>query len=128
MSIRLSVAALSNLPESVKAPAYGREGLRAGILHFGVGNFHRAHQAVYLDALFSLGQDHDWAIIGAGRMPADAQMRDGSAGQDWLTTVVEQDNDRHDGPRHRLDDRLIAPDDRRPCSRGLTIRRSASSR
>ena len=35
-------------------------------MHFGVGNFHRAHQAVYLDDLFNAGHDHDWAIVGAG--------------------------------------------------------------
>ena len=40
--------------------------LKAGIVHFGVGNFHRAHQAVYLDDLFNAGRDHDWALVGAG--------------------------------------------------------------
>ena len=43
-----------------------RSVLKPGIVHFGVGNFHRAHQAVYLDDLFNMGLDHDWAIIGAG--------------------------------------------------------------
>ena len=40
--------------------------LSPGIVHFGVGNFHRAHQAVYLDRLMNVGRDHDWAIVGAG--------------------------------------------------------------
>src|SRR5262249_2258581 len=62
------------------------------ILHFGVGNFHRAHQAVYLDELLSTGRDHDWAIVGAGVLPADVAARARLKEQDWLTTVVEQDS------------------------------------
>ena len=46
---RLSAALLNDPPAGVAAPAYDRAALRQGILHFGVGNFHRAHQAVYLD-------------------------------------------------------------------------------
>ncbi len=42
------------------------QALTPGILHFGVGNFHRSHQAVYLDDLFNAGLDHDWALVGAG--------------------------------------------------------------
>src|SRR5690606_15521942 len=68
--------------------------LKAGIVHFGVGNFHRAHQAIYLDDLFNMGLDHDWAIVGAGVLPSDAAMREKLAGQDYLTTIVEQDNNR----------------------------------
>jgi mannitol 2-dehydrogenase len=60
-------------------------------LHFGIGNFHRAHQAVYLDDLFNAGRDHDWAIVGAGVLPSDAAGRDRLKDQDYLTTVVEQD-------------------------------------
>ena len=91
MSVKLSAAALSDLPAKVPAPRYNRSDLKAGILHFGVGNFHRAHQAVYLDDLFATGADHDWAIIGAGVLPSEAVMHEKLAAQDWLTTVVEQD-------------------------------------
>ena len=75
-------------------PAYARSDLSPGILHFGVGNFHRAHQASYLDYLFSTGQGQDWAIVGAGVMDGDRKARDLLAAQDWLTTVVEQEADR----------------------------------
>src|SRR5690606_30605452 len=68
-----------------------RDQLSAGIVHFGVGNFHRAHQAVYLDELFNLMIDRDWAIIGAGVRPADDEMRRKLVAQDFLTTVVEQE-------------------------------------
>lgn len=76
---------------SVQSPAYDRTELRPGIVHIGLGNFHRAHMAVYLDDLFAQGLDQDWAIIGAGVRPADAQMRDALLAQDCLSTVIELD-------------------------------------
>ncbi|PWC76964.1 mannitol dehydrogenase family protein [Azospirillum sp. TSH64] len=90
MTIALSAAILPDIAARASVPAYDRSALSAGILHFGVGNFHRAHQAVYLDSLFAGGRDHDWAILGAGVMPSDQRMRDALEPQDWLTTVVEQ--------------------------------------
>lgn len=91
MSVKLSSANLDKLPKSVATPRYDRSKLSGGILHFGVGNFHRAHQAVYLDDLFNSGRDHDWAIVGAGVLPSDAVARGKLKEQDWLTTCVEQD-------------------------------------
>ena len=91
MAIPLNDAALANLPEGVLAPAYDRAKLTPGILHVGVGNFHRAHMAVYLDRLFGTGEGHEWAICGAGVRPGDARMRAALEAQDWLTTVVELD-------------------------------------
>jgi mannitol 2-dehydrogenase len=91
MPVELSRNAFDDLKERAAVPAYDPAGLKAGIVHFGVGNFHRAHQAVYLDDLFNLGRDHDWALIGAGVRPADETMRSALERQDWLTTVVEQE-------------------------------------
>jgi len=85
----LDLTALPRLPETITRPAYARAALSPGILHIGVGNFHRAHMAVYLDRLFSLGEGLDWAIVGAGLRPADATMRDRLAAQDWLSSVTE---------------------------------------
>lgn len=82
---------LDGLPAGVSVPGYDRRALSPGVLHIGVGNFHRAHQAYYFHRLFELGQDHDWAIIGAGLMHFDTSMREKLAAQDWLTTVVELD-------------------------------------
>ena len=93
MSVKLSAAALARLPAGVAAPKYQRSDLSAGIVHIGVGNFHRAHQAVYLDDLFNAGRDHDWAIVGAGVRDADVTIREKLKEQDWLTTVVEQEAD-----------------------------------
>ncbi|MBK0329476.1 mannitol dehydrogenase family protein [Rhodobacteraceae bacterium F11138] len=94
--MRLSTDTLKNLPDGVAGPSYDRRALTPGILHIGLGNFHRAHQAVYLDALFDLGLDHDWAIIGAGIMPFDRERREMLDRQDYLTTVVEMSEDRRD--------------------------------
>ncbi|MGB8624131.1 MAG: mannitol dehydrogenase family protein [Paracoccaceae bacterium] len=91
MAVKLCNETLNELSPDVAVPAYDRAALSPGILHIGVGNFHRAHQAVYLDKLFNTGRDHDWAIVGAGVRPGDAAMRARLEQQDWLTTVVELD-------------------------------------
>ena len=92
MTTKLSAAALPAITTAA-TPAYDRSTLSPGIVHFGVGNFHRAHQAVYLDDLFATGSDHDWALVGAGVREADEAMRQKLMAQDWLTTVVEQEAD-----------------------------------
>jgi mannitol 2-dehydrogenase len=89
MNQSLNLANLVNLPSSVAKPRYARDELKAGILHIGAGNFHRAHQAVYLDDLFNAGKDLDWALMGAGIRAGDRAMRQALEPQDWLTTVVE---------------------------------------
>lgn len=94
MMTKLSLANLDAIKATAAIPAYDRSSLKAGIVHFGVGNFHRAHQAIYLDDLFNTGSDHDWAIIGAGVLPSDEAMRAKLEAQDFLTTVVEQDNNK----------------------------------
>src|SRR5271154_3843637 len=91
MSVRLSAAAFAHMPPGVAVPTYRRSDLSPGIVHFGVGNFHRAHQAAYLDVLFNSGRDRDWAIVGAGVRDPDVTVREKLEQQDWLTTVVEQE-------------------------------------
>ncbi len=87
--ISLKKNTLNNLTNSVKKPLYDLESIKPGIIHLGLGNFHRAHQALYLDDLFNMGLDHDWGIVGSGVMPHDAAMRKALFEQDLLTTVVE---------------------------------------
>jgi mannitol 2-dehydrogenase len=91
---KLNLVTVRGLRAEVTTPQYARSSLTPGIVHFGVGNFHRAHLAVYLDDLFNMGLNHDWAIIGAGVMPFDETMREKLSSQDYLTTVVEQDANR----------------------------------
>ncbi|MEC7691758.1 MAG: mannitol dehydrogenase family protein [Pseudomonadota bacterium] len=93
MTIQLNQSNLASMPDNVSVPGYDRAKLSAGILHIGIGNFHRSHQAIYLDKLFEQGKDHDWALVGCGVKSFDAAMRDKLAKQDWLTTVVELDED-----------------------------------
>jgi mannitol 2-dehydrogenase len=96
--LALSSATLGALPRGVGVPRYARALLRPGIVHIGVGNFHRAHQAVYLDDRFDAGADLDWAIVGAGVRDADRAMRRDLAAQDFLTTVVARETD-HEAAR-----------------------------
>lgn len=91
MATRLSRATLGQLGPAVSIPSYRAEELSPGIVHIGVGNFHRAHQAAYLDELFERGLDRDWAIIGTGVRESDAEMGRDLAAQDFLSTLVTQE-------------------------------------
>ncbi|WP_049621971.1 mannitol dehydrogenase family protein [Frateuria defendens] len=62
----LNAGTLSQLPPKVAAPSYDRSRLKRGIAHFGVGNFHRAHQAFYIDRCLALPGQEDWGIVGIG--------------------------------------------------------------
>lgn len=89
--MKLSNATLSDLPDGISRPSYDRNGLTPGIIHIGLGNFHRAHQARYLHCLMQQGLAHDWAIIGAGVRSYDEAQRQKLAAQDYLTTLIELD-------------------------------------
>ncbi|MFN7003036.1 MAG: mannitol dehydrogenase family protein [Roseinatronobacter sp.] len=89
--IPLQADRLADLPASVSVPRYDRRSLRAGIIHIGLGNFHRAHQAWYTHRLMQMGQALDWGIIGAGVRPGDSIMRTKLLAQDCLTTLIELD-------------------------------------
>ena len=73
---------------AVLCPPYPRAGLTAGIVHLGVGGFHRAHQARYVDDLLLQGRARDWAITGVGVLPGDERMRDALQEHDGLYTLV----------------------------------------
>jgi mannitol 2-dehydrogenase len=89
--VQLRLGGLADLPASVRTPVYARSDLTPGIVHIGLGNFHRAHQAWYIHQLMQQGQARDWAIIGAGVRSYDAEMRDRLLTQDCLTTLIELD-------------------------------------
>ncbi len=99
----------------IAGPGYDRSRLRPGIVHVGVGGFHRAHQAMYVDALLDGGdQDaYDWGIFGVGVMAGDARMRDVLKAQDGLYTLVIKHADGTWTPRviGSIVDYLLAPDD-----------------
>lgn len=79
---------IDTFTQSSLFPPYDRAALRPGIVHFGLGNFHRAHQAMYLDRLLRQGLANDWAILGVGVMPGDSRMRDVMDRQEGLYTLV----------------------------------------
>jgi mannitol-1-phosphate/altronate dehydrogenase len=89
--VQLSNATLGALPPGVAWAGYDRARVTAGIVHFSVGNFHRAHQAVYLDRLIAAGGHDGWGLCGVGLMD-DARERAKAASfpkQDCLYTLTE---------------------------------------
>ena len=86
---RLSNSSVEALPADVRRPAYDRSTQRIGIVHFGIGAFHRAHQAVCTDDAMESG-DRDWAISGVSLRSPD--VRDALQPQDGLYSVIERDS------------------------------------
>lgn len=80
---------LHHLAPEVRLPAYDLAETRQGMVHIGVGGFHRAHQAYYTDALMNTGEGLDWSICGIGLRAEDRRARDDLAGQDYLFTLFE---------------------------------------
>ena len=111
--VPLNAQNLSSLPDDLPVPAYDRSQLRTGIVHFGVGGFHRAHEAMYLDRLMNDGEALDWAICGVGVMPGDRRMQQVLDAQDGLYTLVVKDSDGTYEPRviGSIKEYLYAPDD-----------------
>jgi mannitol 2-dehydrogenase len=97
----------------VKIPQYDRKEITPGIFHFGVGNFHRAHQALIMDDLFSKGCAKNFGIVGVGVLEQDERMRDVLKEQDFLYTVVEKPptNDFNYRVIGSIIDYIFAPDD-----------------
>jgi mannitol 2-dehydrogenase len=109
----LNASNLSALPKDLPVPSYDRGELTTGIVHFGVGGFHRAHQAMYLDRLMNDGKALDWAICGVGVMPADQRMQAVMDAQDGLYTLVVKAPDGTLSARviGSIKEYLYAPDD-----------------
>lgn len=111
--IKLNEQALSHLPSHVQVPQYDRHQVTTGIVHIGVGGFHRAHQALYLDNYLHQTGDRQWGICGVGLLEFDQKMRDALQSQDCLYTLVERSPD---GDRARIIGSIInylfAPDTR----------------
>ena len=109
--MKLCAANLSAL--EIPVPEYDRGEISIGIVHFGVGGFHRSHQAMYVDRLLNAGLARDWGICGVGVLPGDRRMRDVLRSQDHLYTLILE---RPDGTREprvigSIVDFRYAPDD-----------------
>lgn len=109
----LDSATLQRLGARVPVPTYDRGAVTPGIAHFGVGGFHRAHQAMYVDSLLNAAGAPGWGICGIGVMPADGAMQQVLDAQDHLYTLVQK----HSGGDYEarvigsIVDYLYAPDD-----------------
>jgi mannitol 2-dehydrogenase len=112
-AIKLNEAVLSRLGDRVRVPQYDRHQVTNGIVHIGVGGFHRAHQALYLDEYLHQKPDSGWGICGVGLLEFDQRMRDALHSQDCLYTLVERSSE---GDRARvigaITQYLFAPDNR----------------
>ncbi len=84
----LRAATLTSLAGTLPVPRYDRSQVRTGIVHLGVGAFHRSHQAAYLDRLLEQGRAQEWGICGVGVLPSDRRMAEVMAAQDCLYTLV----------------------------------------
>jgi len=109
----LSAETLDALGASLPVPTYDRGAVRTGVVHFGVGGFHRAHQAMYLDRLMEAGEALEWGICGVGVLPGDARMAEIMAAQDCLYTLVLKHPDGTYEPRvvGSITEYLFAPAD-----------------
>src|SRR5215467_8122574 len=97
----------------VPVPAYDRDLVTPGVVHVGVGGFHRAHQAMYHDRMMNEGMALDWGICGVGVLAADRKMQQALDAQDGLYTLVLKHSDGTYEPRviGSLVEYLFAPDD-----------------
>ncbi len=112
-STPLSARSLGDLGDEVAVPTYDRSAVTTGIVHFGVGGFHRAHQAMYLDRLMNEGKALDWGICGVGVLPHDRRIIETLTGQDGLYTLVVKhpDGERQARVIGSMTRALLAPDD-----------------
>jgi mannitol 2-dehydrogenase len=90
---RLNEKTLHSLLPAISVPSYDRQSITPGIVHIGVGGFHRAHEAVYTDDIMARGGADNWGICGIGLRPEDKSMRDALLPQDGLYTVVTRSAD-----------------------------------
>lgn len=91
--MKLNSHTLADFIEDVEVPTYDRSEVTAGIVHFGVGGFHRAHQAMYVDRLLQQGEASEWGICGVGVLPGDQKMRDVMEAQNCLYTLALKHSD-----------------------------------
>lgn len=81
---------IAKITERLPGPRYNRKALKTGIVHIGVGGFHRSHQAFYLHQLMQENAESDWGICGVGLREADRNMFNVLNSQDGLYTLVTQ--------------------------------------
>jgi mannitol 2-dehydrogenase len=119
----LTTATVALARAGTEVPRYDRTAVTPGILHIGVGGFHRSHQAAYLDALLALDPEAaSFGICGVSLLPQDRRIVDVLHAQDHLYTLLVRDPD---GATHArvigsIVEHLFAPDDPERVLRRMT--------
>jgi mannitol 2-dehydrogenase len=85
---KLNAKSLSLFPGNVAIPAYDRSKLKTGIVHIGIGGFHRAHQAFYTDQILHNTDITEWGICGIALLDSDRRMIETLVSQDGLYTLL----------------------------------------
>lgn len=88
--MKLNTSTLSKVNKEISIPMYNRQKLESGIIHIGVGGFHRSHQAYYIHQLLVKHTITDWAITGIGIREADRKIANALKNQDGLYSLVTQ--------------------------------------
>lgn len=88
--IQLNQNSLAQIAKQIPCPTYNRQALKSGIVHIGVGGFHRSHQAYYIHQLLENYNASDWGICGVGLREADRRIYDILKKQDYLYTLIVQ--------------------------------------
>ena len=91
VSVRISARTVSEVPGDIQHPRYDRRALGEGVVHFGVGNFHRSHQAPYLEDAMVAERAFEWGICGVGLLRSDRALHAALTAQDGLYTLIERD-------------------------------------
>ena len=84
---------LASLGTKLPCPTYDRSIVKNGVVHIGVGGFHRSHQAYYIHQLLEKYQAINWGICGVGIREADRKINDVLTSQDNLYTLITQHPD-----------------------------------
>ncbi len=92
-SIKLNTGNLGKFADSVAIPLYDRSKVKAGIVHVGIGGFHRAHQALYTDQLLHKKGNENWGICGVALLDFDRKIYNTLKEQDGLYTLIVKELD-----------------------------------
>jgi len=92
-SIKLNQKNLSAIADQISTPTYNRSALKTGIVHVGIGGFHRAHQAYYIDQLLHKDSNTEWGICGVSLLNFDKKIYNTLKEQDGLYTLIIKEID-----------------------------------
>ena len=109
--VALSNSTLAQLDNSIGRPSYDRAQTIPRLVHIGAGAFNRSHLAVYLDDLLGMAGEPRWGEVAVGLLPADREIHDGLASQDYLYSLMQMESG-HERLRvvGSLVEHLYAPD------------------